>query len=92
MGRPFDKMRKYSEFKTIPGSKGYQINSYGYVFDKSGTRLSSFENDYGEEYIVISVKGIAENILLKSLIYKLFGVKYTKERRLLFNMRLAARK
>lgn len=92
MAAQFKKMKKYSEFKNIPGSKGYQINSYGFIFDKHGSRLFTFIKDVDMEYVALVINGVAEELSVKHLVFNLFGVKYTKERRELFNMRLAMRK
>lgn len=92
MSKVFDKMRKYSEFLPIPGSKGYQINSYGFVFNKEGSRLFTYIKDVDMEYVALVINGKAEEIFVPALIYKLFGVKYNQKRKELFNMRLAMRK
>lgn len=91
MSKQFDKMKKYSEFLPIPGSKGYQINSYGFIFDKKGARHFTYMK-LDIEFVALIIDGKAEELQVNSIIFKLFGVKYNQARKDLFNMRLAMRK
>lgn len=76
----FKRLKEISEFKEIPGSNGYVINAFGYIFNAVENEKASIKIDrYGFDYIALIIDGEIKTLSINHLVHELFGVRYNRE-------------
>lgn len=75
----FEEMKKISEFKEIPNSGGYVINTFGHVFDSRGKHLPLIKKYMKRDYVILIINLLPTKVYAEDLIMELFNYKYNPE-------------